>query len=146
MQVKVKKLSPNAVIPAYAKNGDAALDLTAISYTSQDANCNHIYGTGLAIEIPEGHVGLLFPRSSLCKYDLALTNSVGVIDSGYRGEIKFVFKDTLVNVYTGQEDIYKIGDRIGQIIIIPYPKIELVESEELSDTERGTGGFGSSGV
>lgn len=155
MQVKIKKLNENAVVPKYAKPGDAGLDLTATSY--EWANGRHVYGTGLAVEIPEGYVGLLFPRSSICKYDLRLTNSVGVIDSGYRGEIKFQFESNGFNFEINDEGvvldnplietkIYKIGDRIGQLLILPYPKVELVEVDELSDSERATGGFGSSGV
>lgn len=141
MQVRVKKLHKDAVIPAYGKLGDAGMDLTAISI-EKDSYGNVVYGTGLAIEIPEGHVGLLFPRSSNSKTDLYLTNHVGVIDSGYRGEIMFKFRATpsLVNA-----KVYQVGDRVGQLIIIPYPQIALVESAELSDSERGDGGFGSTG-
>lgn len=156
MQVKIKKLNPDAVIPKYGKPGDAALDLTATSYEFKDGR--HVYGTGLAFEIPSGYVGLVFPRSSICKYDLRLTNSVGVIDSGYRGEVKAVFENDMmykhqINQFisscgTLQETqcvhkIYQVGERIAQILIIPYPEIELVESELLSETERGEGGFGS---
>jgi dUTP pyrophosphatase len=141
MQVKIKKLHVDAVIPAYSKPGDAGMDLTAVSAT-QDQYGNVVYGIGLAIEIPEGHVGLLFPRSSNSKTDLYLTNHVGVIDSGYRGEIMFKFRpiNGLLNA-----KVFQVGDRVGQLIIIPYPQIELTEAEELSDSERGEGGFGSTG-
>jgi len=141
MQIRVKKLHEDAIIPAYSKPGDAGLDLTAISM-QKDNYDNITYGTGLAIEIPEGYVGLIFPRSSNSKTDLYLTNHVGVIDSGYRGEIMFKYRPVngLLNA-----KIYHIGDRIGQLIIMPYPQIELVETAELSDTERGEGGFGSTG-
>jgi dUTP pyrophosphatase len=139
MVVKIKKLDSKAVTPAYAKAGDAAVDLTAISIAKVDRDeFGYMeYGTGLAIEIPEGHVGLLFPRSSISNSGLILTNSVGVIDSGYRGEIKLRFKHIPDTAY------YKPGDRIGQLIIIPYPQIDFQEVEELSSTERGEGGFGS---
>ena len=139
MIVKIKKLDSKAVTPAYAKAGDAAVDLTAISLSKVDKDeFGYLeYGTGLAIEIPEGHVGLLFPRSSISNSGLILTNSVGVIDSGYRGEIKFRFKHIPDTAY------YQPGDRIGQLIIMPYPQIEFQEVEELSSTERGEGGFGS---
>lgn len=140
MKVKIKKLHPNAVIPSYAKHGDAGMDLTATK-KKYDAKGNIVYGTDLAIEIPEGYVGLLFPRSSNSKYDLILSNSVGVIDSGYRGEIMMKFKETTFP-YGGE---YRVGDRIGQMIIMPYPKIEFEEVEELSVTERGDGGYGSTG-
>ena len=147
LKVNIKKLRPDAVIPTYAKPGDAGLDLTTISMTTQvKANVNQwVYGTGLAIEIPEGYVGLLFPRSSIHKTGFLLSNSVGVIDSGYRGEIKFIFSELNYgdDAYHGQQ--YLEGDRIGQLIILPYPKIQFEEVEELSETERGSGGFGSSG-
>lgn len=141
MQVKIKKLHPDAVIPSYAKAGDAAMDLTAIS-VEKDEHGNAVYGTGLAIEIPYGYVGLLFPRSSNSKTDLYLTNHVGVIDSGYRGEIMFKYRGI-----RGLLDakVYRKDERVGQLIILPYPQIELVESDELSETERGDGGFGSTG-
>lgn len=145
MKVKIKKLHENAVIPTYAKDGDAGMDLTAISKKTEN-EANTVYGTGLAFEIPKGYVGLLFPRSSNSKKDLLLSNSVGVLDSGYRGEVLFKFKSTIsdeFNYYEGDE--YEVGDRIGQIIILPYPRIEFEEVEELSETERGTGGYGSSG-
>lgn len=146
MNVKVKKLHEKAVIPKYSKPGDAGLDLTATSKHYEGDNV--VYGTGLAIEIPEGYVGLLFPRSSLTNYNLSLGNHVGVIDSGYRGEIMFKFKYTPLvtegsQIYGHKE--YNNGDRIGQLLIIPYPKVELVEVKELSSSERGTGGYGSSG-
>ena len=141
MQVRIKKLHAAAVIPSYSKLGDAAMDLTAISIEKDDDG-NAVYGTGLAIEIPDGYVGLLFPRSSNSKTHLYLTNHVGVIDSGYRGEIKFKFRP--INGFVDAR-VYAKYDRVGQLIILPYPQIELVESDELSETERGDGGFGSTG-
>ena len=141
MEVKIKKLHPDAVIPVYSKPGDAGLDLTATSI-DDDLYGNIIYGTGLAIEIPEGHVGLLYPRSSNSKTDLYLTNHVGVVDSGYRGELMFKFRP--INGITDAY-IYAVGDRIGQLIIMPYPSIKLVQTDELTDSERGDGGFGSTG-
>ena len=140
MKVRIKKLNSEAVIPTYAKDGDAGMDLVAtkiISNTTFDIS----YGIDLAMEIPKGFVGLVFPRSSIRKYELALSNSVGVIDSGYRGEIQATFKKT-----NGLDSLsYKVGDRIAQIMIIPHPPIEFDEVDELSDTERGEGGFGSTG-
>ena len=141
MEVRVKKLDERAVIPKYSKTGDAGMDLTAISV--EDTSKFIEYDTGLAFEIPEGHVGLLFPRSSISKQDLILANSVGVVDSSYRGPVKFRFKKTEDNLMLC--DRYKAMERVGQIMIIPYPKIEIVESDELSDTERGVGGFGHTG-
>lgn len=174
MEVKIKKLCDSAVIPSYAKPGDAGMDLVATSRIF-DKYGNVEYGTGLAMEIPEGYVGLIFARSSIFKQDLSLANAVGVIDSGYRGEIKFKFKPTLAYMTFGvatnskgidedsdsfdfvgiagdikkdsiETSIYEVGDRIGQIIIMPYPKISFKEVDELSATDRGEGGFGSTGL
>jgi|DEB0MinimDraft_3_1074331.scaffolds.fasta_scaffold30548_4 dUTP pyrophosphatase len=136
LSVKFKKLYPDAVTPTYAKDGDAGLDLTAISKRYTDTFVE--YGTGISIEIPEGYVGLVFPRSSVSKLeDFYLKNSVGVIDSGYRGEIMLRFNKS--------NQSYKAGDKVGQLIILPYPQIQLEEVEELSSTDRGEGGFGSTG-
>ena len=149
MKVKIKKLHKDAVIPSYAKNGDAGMDLTCISSKWDNENRVWIYSTGLSFEIPIGYVGLLFPRSSIYKQDLSLSNSVGVLDSGYRGEILFKFKETMSfneeHEYTPREFRYQEFDRIGQIIILPYPQIEFEEVDELSETERGAGGYGSTG-
>ena len=141
MKVKIKKLVKEAVIPTYAKDGDAGMDLTAVSKEEVNGkDYQYIsYGTGLSFEIPKGFVGLVFPRSSISKTELVMANSVGVIDSGYRGEVSVRFKDLAPN------SIYQVGDRIAQLIIIPYPEVEFEEVEELTETERGTGGYGSSG-
>jgi dUTP pyrophosphatase len=140
MKVNIKKISENAVIPSYAKEGDAGLDLVATSIVNEEA-FQITYGLGVAMEIPEGFVGLVFPRSSIRKYDLSLTNCVGVIDSGYRGELQATFRKER-GVASRK---YEVGDKICQIMIIPYPPIEFNEVNELSDTERGDGGFGSTG-
>ncbi len=140
MQVKIKKLSENVVIPTYAKGGDAGMDLIATSIINEEV-FQITYGTGIALEIPKGFVGLVFPRSSIRKTDLSLTNSVGVIDSGYRGELQATFRKHKGVASTK----YEVGDRVAQIIIIPYPPIEFEEVEELNNTERGEGGFGSTG-
>lgn len=139
MIVNIKRLHRDSVIPRYAKDGDAGLDLTATRVWVDDDG-NVCYGTGLAFEIPRGYVGLLFPRSSNAKKDLILSNSVGILDSNYRGEVMLKFKPQKQG-----GKMYEVGDRIGQIIIIPYPHIEFKEVEELSETNRGDGGFGSTG-
>lgn len=141
MQVRFKKLDPKAVIPSYAKPGDAGLDLVATSKEFDVEKEKLVFGTGLAIEIPEGHVGLLFPRSSIVKTLLTMANSVGVIDSGYRGEVKVVFDPG-----SRPKKNYEVGDRVAQLIIMPFPKVEPVEAADLSDTDRGSGGFGSTGA
>ena len=144
LNVKIKKLHENAVIPSYAKDGDAGMDLVATSKSYDDYG-NVVYGTGLAFEIPKGYVGYVFPRSSNAKKDLILSNSVGVIDSGYRGEVVFKFKLTCGFIDNQEGHDYDAGDRIGQIIIMPYPKVNFIEVDKLSDSERGQGGFGSTG-
>jgi dUTP pyrophosphatase len=142
MKVLFKKLHPEAVKPKFGKPGDAGADLVATSVDfSRDSNSQIVYGTGLAVEIPEGMVGLVFPRSSIRNYDLVLSNGVGVIDSGYRGEIMATF-----NLKNPWADIYKVGDRIAQLVIVPVPLITYAETQELSETTRGTGGHGSTGV
>lgn len=138
--VKVKKLHEKAVIPFYSKDGDAGMDLT-ITREIENTSFVVTYGFGLAMEIPKGYVGLVFPRSSIRNQELLLSNSVGVIDSGYRGEIQATFKKT-----NGLDSMkYKVGERGAQIIIIPFPKVTMIESDGLSNTERGQGGFGSTG-
>ena len=142
MKVRIKKLNENAVIPNYAKDGDAGMDLVATSIISTTST-QITYGIGLAMEIPKGFVGLIFPRSSVRKTRLMLSNCVGVIDSGYRGELQATFNK--INQDSVSENDYKVGDRVAQIMIIPHPSIEFEEANELSDTERGEGGFGSTG-
>ena len=153
MKVRIKKLSELAVIPSYAKDGDAGMDVIATSIIS-DTPTQITYGLGIALEIPYGFVGLVFPRSSIRKTGLQLSNSVGVIDSGYRGELQATFNklfggeamyDEMKVKEIQPNDFYKVGDRVAQIMIIPYPPIEFEEADELSDTERGEGGFGSTG-
>ena len=142
MKVRIKKLSELAVVPTYAKDGDAGMDLVATSIISTTST-QITYGIGLALEIPKGFVGLIFPRSSVRKTRLMLSNCVGVVDSGYRGELQATFNK--INNDSVSENDYKVGDRIAQIMIIPHPEIEFEEADELSDTERGEGGFGSTG-
>lgn len=154
MVVKIKKLVPEAVMPKKAHSTDAGYDLVAVS-RSVDESGAVVYGTGLAMEIPEGYVGLVFPRSSIAKKDLVLSNCVGVIDSGFRGEVMAKFKPSL-SVRRAADDewslvsmkckeIYEVGDRIAQLVIMKLPDVFMVESEELSESERGEGGYGSSG-
>lgn len=137
MKVKIKKLHDKAIIPSYAKEGDAGMDLTAISKEQIDQE--HIkYSFGIAMEIPKGYMGLVFPRSSCYKQRQIMSNCVGVIDSGYRGEISAVMIGTT-------QTSYNVGDRVAQIIILPYPEIEFEEVDELSDSKRGINGYGSTG-
>lgn len=142
LKVKIKKLHPDAVIPTKAHASDAGFDLTAVWSGWDNDNKVFEYGFGLSFEIPEGYVGLIFPRSSIFRKDLFLTNCVGVIDSGYRGEVTVKFKSTTGRI----PDSYNVGERVAQMIIMPIPQVTFVEVKELSDTDRGTGGYGSTGT
>lgn len=168
IDVKIRKVHPDAVIPTYAHPGDAGMDVTAVAINVTDDYIE--YDTGLQFQLPSGYVMLIFPRSSNSKKDLLLANSVGVLDSGYTGNLKLRFKrsykvenlpseetdgkfTTSSILWTGDArnyrvnacNWYEVGDRVGQIMIIPYPEINFIETEDFEDTERGSGGFGSSG-
>ena len=140
MEIKYKKLKPEAVKPFKKYDVDAGFDLTANWKKETDKYIE--YGTGLAFDIPKGYVGYLFARSSITNIDYIVKNSVGVVDSGYLGEIKFRFFDL-----EGDDDAenYEVGDRIGQIVFMKLPEVNLVEAQELNNTLRGTAGYGSSG-
>jgi|TARA_R110000803_G_scaffold136090_1_gene203057 dUTP pyrophosphatase len=144
MEVGFKKLSPKAITPSYATIGDAGLDMSAITYIINKEHNFIEYHTGLAFEIPRGYVGLLFPRSSVSKTDLRMANCVGVVDSGYRGEITFRYKFEKDSYFASLKR-FQEGDRIGQLVVMPYPEIELKEKENLANSERGEGGYGSTG-
>lgn len=153
MNVKIKKLSNNAVIPSYAKPGDAGMDLVAANVEYDKVRKCFVYYSNLAFEVPEGYVMLLFPRSSNARTNAYLTNSVGVIDSSYRGNVMACYKLKGENVddLISEEKIienyapYKQGERFAQIIIMPYPVITFIETDKLSETERGSMGYGSTG-
>ena len=146
-------------MPKKAHPTDAGFDLVATS-REIDEYGNIVYGTGLAVEIPDGYVGLAFPRSSVSKYDLVMANCTGVIDAPFRGEMKFKFKMAIEAGKLAIEGagehifeqttypknrVYNIGDRIAQLVILPIPAIEFEEAEELSSSDRGEGGYGSTG-
>lgn len=142
MTLKIKRLSDKAVFPIRAHQNDAGIDLTCTNITQEINEAGQlilVYHTDLAVEIPEGYVGLLFQRSSVANKSITMTNCVGVIDSGYRGEIMGKFRSTTDVVPA----IYKPGERFAQLIIVPYLSVELEEVTELSETDRGEGGFGS---
>lgn len=138
MKIKFKKLNDRADIPFYANGGDAGMDLVATTIT-RSSNF-YEYGTDIAMQVPKGYVGLLFPRSSISNTDHYLRNSVGVIDSGYRGEIKI----RMSTPELGKKE-YNIGDKIAQLVIIKLPWVDIEEVEDLDNSERGEKGFGSSG-
>ena len=158
--IKFKKLDENAVIPSYAHNGDVGMDLTAISVEYNVDKDLYIYHTGLALESEYGYGTFLFPRSSNCKTEAYLTNHVGIADSAiYRGEIQLRYKNRdryrksfwewiigKVNVERALKFApFQAGDRVGQMVVLPYPQVHVQVVDELSETERGTGGFGSTG-
>lgn len=192
LKVKIKKLVPEAVIPTYAKDGDMGMDVTATSVEYDRKLDCFVYHTGLAFELPKGYGMLIFPRSSNRKTNCYMANHVGILDSGYRGELLlcFKYKDSVPSILSSfrsdkfieriannletkdvkrlamaliktSNDIinndlelnnfmanfapYKIGDRIGQIVIVPYPTVEFEETDTLSESERGAGGHGSTG-
>lgn len=139
MKIKIKKLHENAVIPFHAKDGDAGMDLT-VTTMEYDGIANVMkYNFGIAVQIPKGYVGLVFPRSSIYKTGMKMTNSVGVIDSGYRGEISAVMTQNSVH------NIYRPGDRAAQLVIIKHETVQFEEVNELEGSERGEGGYGSTG-
>ena len=147
LKVRFKKLVEDAVIPTYKTVGAAGMDLTATHTEFADYGNQLKAYTGIAVEIPKGYVGLLFPRSSVVTTNNRLGNCVGVIDSDYRGEITFVFDNikSASRKLSKYNENYKFGDRVGQLLILPFPKVELEEVEELSDSERGIGGYGHTG-
>ena len=141
MKIRFKLMSEEATRPLCMTSGAAGFDLTAARMDEPEVKTGknlYRYHTDVAFEIPAGFVGLVFPRSSVVKTGAILGNCVGVIDSDYRGEISFVFYSTF-------NAPYKVGERIGQIVIVPIPYVELVEADELSETVRGSGGYGSTG-
>ena len=144
MELKFKKLDDKATMPVRAHKGDAGLDLTCTKIVPVRNACNQLlleYHTGLAVEIPEGYTGLLFPRSSVFKTSLIQSNCVGVIDSGYRGEIKAIFRNTTDVIPA----VFQEGERFCQLVVVPIPNIEVVEASELSESDRGENGYGSTG-
>lgn len=136
MKVRFKRRHPLATIPTRATPGSAGYDLTAIAL--EDRPTCYKYHTGISVEIPPGYVGYIFPRSSVAKKGAWMSNSVGVIDSDFRGEISACF-------YNFGNAPYKAGDRVAQLIIMPVPDIEWEEADDLSETERGEGSYGSTG-
>lgn len=136
--IKTKKLRENAVMPQRMNVGDAGFDLVATSMRKDYEHGVVVFGTGLAFELSEGYAMFVYPRSSSYKHHALMANCVGVVDSGYRGEVHVMFRDL--------DCEYEVGDRIAQAVIMPIPSVEYVEAEELSDSERGANGIGSTGV
>jgi len=167
MEIRYKKLREDAHAPYKKFDIDAGFDLTAV--WKEETDKYTVYGTGLAFEIPAGYVGLMFPRSSVTNEDLMLKNAVGVVDATYRGEIMCRFIHAVHEMFENENDMddlgdyykdgkainlkmlnrhmdeYEVGDRVCQMVFMELPKVNLIEAKELSDTERGTDGYGSSG-
>lgn len=142
MQISFRRLDLELPIPKAAHRGDAAVDLHARQAVSLGPGERAAVPTGIAVAIPEGHAGLVLPRSGHAKrLGVGVANGPGLIDSGYRGEV------TVLLINHGSELArFDRGDRIAQLAVVPVPEVEWVEVEELDDTERGSGGFGSSGA
>lgn len=141
MELKVK-LTDGAPLPKYAKSGDAGLDLTSREETMQISPGETVMlRTGVSVELPSGHFGMCVPRSGIAsKRGLANVNAPGIIDEGYRGEILVPLHN-----YSDRVQVVEKGERVCQLIVVPYASCDVVEADELSETERGSGGFGSSG-
>jgi dUTP pyrophosphatase len=142
VDLPISRLSDDAVLPTRAHPGDAGLDLYASESAHIGPGERWSVGTGVAVEIPEGHAGLVLPRSGLAKkHGITLVNAPGLIDSGYRGELRVL----LLN--TDPADTFRVapGDRIAQLVISPIVLAEPVETAALAESARGDGGFGSSG-
>jgi dUTP pyrophosphatase len=143
IELAVRRLREDAVLPARAYHGDAGLDLVACDRVVLPPGERAVVPTGLAVAIPEGHAGLVTPRSGLAvRYGLSMVNAPGLIDSGYRGEVRVV----LLNTDRNTAFTVETGMRIGQLVVVPVPELMLVEVDELPESERGAAGFGSSGT
>jgi dUTP pyrophosphatase len=140
--VQVKRLRPDALVPARAYPGDAGFDLTACERLELEPGGRGVVGTGIAVALPPGHAGLVVPRSGLAaKHGLGKVNAPGLIDEGYRGEIKVILHNTDRSV----PFVVEPGMRIAQLVIVELPRVDLVEVDELPSSDRGDGGLGSSG-
>ena len=143
IELAVARLRDDAVLPTQAYDGDAGLDLAACERLELAPGERGVVGTGLAVAIPDGHAGLVLPRSGLAvRHGITIVNSPGLIDAGYRGEVKVV----LLNTDAREAFVVEPGMRIAQLVVVDVPGVRVVEAEELSESERGVGGFGSSGV
>jgi dUTP pyrophosphatase len=142
VKLPVQRLAVTATLPSRATAGDAGLDLYASESARLEPGTRASVGTGIAVEIPAGHAGLVLPRSGwAAKHGISLVNAPGLIDAGYRGEVRVL----LLN--TDREEAFEIseGDRMAQLLVVPFASLEPVESHSLAESERGAGGFGSTG-
>ena len=143
VDVPIKTLDPSAQIPTYAYTGDAGVDLRSTADKTLQPFERAMIPTGLAIALPEGYAGFVLPRSGLAaKHGISIVNAPGLIDSNYRGELKVV----LVNTDAHEPFTIQVGDRIGQLVVLPVPAVQFQPVTELPESTRGTAGFGSSGI
>jgi dUTP pyrophosphatase len=141
-QLAVTRLRPDATLPGRAYPGDAGLDLTACERVELPPGGRALVATGIAVAIPDGHAGFVVPRSGLAvRHGLSEVNTPGLIDSGYRGELRVI----LLNTDRETPFVVEPGMRIAQLVVVPIPELDVVEVDELPTSERGAGGFGSSG-
>lgn len=142
-RLEIQRLDPGLPLPAYQREGDAGLDLHSAADVTIGPGERTVVGTGIAVAIPSGYVGLTTPRSGLAATaGLSIVNTPGVVDSGYRGEIKLI----LVNLDLSEKIEIKRGERVAQLLVVPVAVAEVIEVDELPSTERGEGGLGSTGV
>jgi dUTP pyrophosphatase len=142
-ELRVMKLRDDAVLPSRAHSGDAGFDLSACEEITIGVGERAAVGTGIAVEIPDGHAGLVVPRSGLAlRHGISMVNSPGVIDAGYRGEVRLL----LLNTDNASAFTVEPGMRVAQLLVVPLADIELIETDEATATDRGVGGFGSSGL
>jgi len=142
-ELRVMKLRDDAVLPSRAHSGDAGFDLSACEEITIGVGERAAVGTGIAVEIPDGHAGLVVPRSGLAlRHGISMVNSPGVIDAGYRGEVRLL----LLNTDDASAFTVEPGMRVAQLLVVPLADIELIETDEATATDRGAGGFGSSGL
>jgi dUTP pyrophosphatase len=143
IELAFQRLRQEAVVPERAYSGDAGLDLAACERIELGAGERAVVGTGLAVAIPEGYAGFVQPRSGLAdRHGISIVNSPGLIDSGYRGEVKVI----LLNTDRSAPFVVERGMRIAQLVVLPVPEVDIVETDELPATERGVRGHGSSGT
>ena len=141
--LRVRRLHADAVLPGRAYEGDAGFDLASCEQVELEPGARAVVGTGIAVAIPEGHAGLVLPRSGLAAQNgLSVVNSPGLIDEGYRGEVKVI----LLNTDANERFLVEPGMRIAQLVVVPLPSVELVDTVELPPSRRGDGGLGSSGT
>ncbi len=143
IELAIQRLREDAIVPTRAYSGDAGLDLAACERVELGPGERATVGTGLAVAIPEGYAGFVQPRSGLAaRHGITIVNTPGLVDSGYRGELRVI----LLNTDTSEPFVVEPGMRIAQLVVMPVPELDLVEVDELPESERGVRGFGSSAV